>query len=502
MEAESATEAPGQADGKGAFVLLGVKIYGATVFQADELSGTYEDKLTKPVTTADIVEVAGRITRKYRDEGYFLSQAVVASESPELGLASIRVIEGRISQVSFSGERSDLAAPMMMGLEDEPIARLADIDRRLSRINDIPGMSVTSRVVPDADDPARHELVLETKFEQGSGYAGINNRGADTAGPIQGFAGYAWNSLLAPRDQVLVSLFTTPENPREFTQLSALYRYGFKDGSSLRFGAAASLSQDGFNPQTPETGGESTSLWMRYEDPLVRQNSYGLWASLGFDSQHFENDWASGGGYRDELRVARVALRGFQTEDDYKTYVFVEVSSGLDILGASEEAGAGRSRFDADAEFTKVYFDTSLYHDIGKYFGVYTELSGQWTDGPLLLSEEYSVGGPSLGRAYRFGEISGDKGLGALLELRAGYSPDSDLITFAQSYIFYDAASVWNKTPIGWDKQDLSSAGLGVRFDLMDRVSAGWEFAKPLTRTPYDETDRDWRQFFQLSVSY
>lgn len=502
IEPESAVEGTDQHPADNSFVLLGVEIYGATAFGSDELSDAYKDKLTKRVTTEDLVEVARRITQKYRDEGYFLSQAVVATESPELGLASIKVIEGRITQVNFDGDRSDLAAPMMIGVEDEPIARIADIDRRLSRINDIPGMSVTFRIRPDPNDPARHELVLETRFDKSAGYAGINNRGADTAGPLQGFAGIAWNSLLAPRDQVQVGVFTAPKNPQEFTQVSALYRYGFKGGDSLRFGAAASFSRDGFNPETPETGGESTSLWMRYEKPLLRRQSYGLWTSVGFDSLHLEHDWMTGGGYRDELRIARVALRGFQTEDDYKTYIFVEVSSGLDILGASEEAGMGRSRFDADAEFTKAYFDTSVYHDIGQYFGVYSELSGQWSDGPLLLSEEYSVGGPALGRAYRFGEISGDKGLGALLELRAGYAPDSDLITFAQSYIFYDIASVWNESPTGWEQQDLSSAGLGFRFDIMDRVSAGWEFAKPLTRTPYDEPDRDWRQFFQLSVSY
>lgn len=86
--------------------------------------------------------------------------------------------------------------------------------------------------------------------------------------------------------------------------------------------------------------------------------------------------------------------------------------------------------------------------------------------------------------------------------MRAGYAPDSELISFLQGYTFYDVAAVWNSNPTGWEKQDLSSAGLGVRVNLLDSVSARIEMARPLTRTPYDEDDRDWRQFFQLSVSY
>ena len=41
-----------------------------------------------------------------------------------------------------------------------------------------------------------------------------------------------------------------------------------------------------------------------------------------------------------------------------------------------------------------------------------------------------------------------------------------------------------------------------MRVSLFDSISARVEMAKPLTRTPYDETDRDWRQFFQLSLAY
>jgi len=48
----------------------------------------------------------------------------------------------------------------------------------------------------------------------------------------------------------------------------------------------------------------------------------------------------------------------------------------------------------------------------------------------------------------------------------------------------------------------MESAALGLRINILDRLSAGIELAKPLTRTPYDEDNRDWQQFFQMSVTY
>ncbi|MEH6696865.1 MAG: ShlB/FhaC/HecB family hemolysin secretion/activation protein [Hyphomonas sp.] len=489
-------------DGEDCFVLLGVTILGATAISPDALSGTYEDQLATPVAMSDIVAIADRITQKYRDEGYFLSQAVVTPDSFDSGLAVVTVIEGRISHVSLSGKHSELARPIIANIEKAEIAFLPEIDRLLSRIRDIPGLSVTSRIRPDPEDPSLHELVLETSFDETRGFAVLNNRGSDQVGPLQTYVGYAWNSLLASRDELQLGLFTTPQDPADFIQANVSYRYQFQGGDSLQVGAGSSLSQDGYNPQTPEVGGESFALWMKYEKPIIRTRTRSLWINAGVDSQHLENDWVSGGGYQDELRVARVALRGMQSDSNSKTYIFVEVSSGLNILGASQEKAFNRSRFDADAEFTKVFVSASYYHNIGQYLGAYMEMSGQLADDALLLSEEYAAGGPRLGRAYRFGEISGDNGLGGLFELRAGFSPDSEIITFAQGYAFYDAASVWNDAPVSVMRQDLSSAGLGLRFNLMDKYSAALEMAKPLSRTPYDAADKDWRQFFELSLAF
>ena len=255
-------------------------------------------------------------------------------------------------------------------------------------------------------------------------------------------------------------------------------------------------------PDDEDTGGESVGFWARYERPLTLRRTQSVWFTAGLDITHKENDWITGGGYRDELRIIRLGLRGHRSGSGTSTRYLVNLSMGFDVLGASGASAQHRSRFDADAEFLKIQANLSHYQDIGRNFDIYTDISGQFSDEPLLLSEEFSIGGSDLGRAYRYGELSGDSGLGGVVELRAGYSPESEVISFLQGYTFYDVGAVWNSRLSDWEKLDLSSAGIGVRATLLDSVIARIEMARPLTKTPYDESDRDWRQFFQLSISY
>jgi hemolysin activation/secretion protein len=70
-----------------------------------------------------------------------------------------------------------------------------------------------------------------------------------------------------------------------------------------------------------------------------------------------------------------------------------------------------------------------------------------------------------------------------------------------QGYAFFDAARVWN-SDAGVESASLASTGAGLRVTFADRLTASAELARPLTRTPAEEGDKDWRPFFSLSTSY
>jgi len=184
---------------------------------------------------------------------------------------------------------------------------------------------------------------------------------------------------------------------------------------------------------------------------------------------------------------------------------YVQVARGLDVLGATSHTGAGNSRFDADGQFWKVNAGASHYRDVGRKAGIYLAADAQWAPDPLLLSEEFAPGGAPYGRAYNYAEISGDSGVAGLAEFRYGFAPKDKKspLSFFQAYGFTDAAKVWNRqVRFGPRSAALASAGAGLRLTFRDRVTFRVEAARPLTRTPFETGDKDWRLFAAVWASF
>ena len=85
------------------FVLSAVVIEGATVFEAADFVPLYEDFIAREVTGADVQKILSRITKLYRDNGYFLSAAVAPPQPLTAGVLQVQVIEGYVEKVTFEG---------------------------------------------------------------------------------------------------------------------------------------------------------------------------------------------------------------------------------------------------------------------------------------------------------------------------------------------------------------------------------------------------------------
>ncbi len=215
-----------------------------------------------------------------------------------------------------------------------------------------------------------------------------------------------------------------------------------------------------------------------------------------------EQTYEQVGSVDEQLAVARVNLSGRWKLGQGYVAATGQISQGLDLFGSTTEISPQLTRTDATSEFTKATISVSAYQDLGRFVGIYAEASGQYSLDPLLASEEFYVGGPGIGRAYNYGEISGDTGIAAVVELRAGWDPRPAAISFAQGYAFVDAAQVMNHSPAGDIRRDLSSAGVGARITFQQRATFKVELAKPLGPRPYTEADNDWRVFVSLSKEF
>lgn len=490
-------------DGSTRFVLTAVTIHGVTAYPQRAFAPLYDRDLAREVALSDLVAIATAITDKYRRDGYFLTRAVVPPQAGEAGAVQLRVYEGYVGEVRVTGPAAPAVARLLKDLEGRRPLRLAELDRRLALASDLPGVRLTNRLEPDLDDPARHRLVVETQLRPVSASLYVDNRGAEMSGPWQAYGRAALNSGLAPGDQLALSVLTVPEDPREFTQVEATYALPLPSGGRVRGAVAASQARDSGAASNTWLGNESRSGSLRVSTPLRRGRDHALWLTAGMDLRHVEQNWLAFGRFKENLSVVRASLHGDRTGPAGISTGLAQVSVGVDAFGASDTATWRQSRWDADGQFFKLALQGSHYRDLGDKAGIYIAADAQWSSDALLTSEEFAVGALPYGRAYNYGEISGDHGVAGLVELRVGWAVRQKPLTFFQTYGFLDGAKTWNRrTPAGWRSAALSSAGGGVRLRFTDRLTLRLEAAKPLTRTPYTQGDKDWRAFASLTAGF
>lgn len=492
-----------QAQSSERFVLTGLTIDGVSAYPLKQLAPLYSDYLAREVGMEELVKVAQAITDKYRADGYFLSRAVVPPQVPG-GHARIRVYEGYIDQIEVTGDAAPAVETLLDGVSGRRPLRLSDLERRLTLARDLPGVRPSTRIEPNLDDPARHKLVVVAGLKRWTGSIYVDNRGARTLGPVQANVRLARNGFIAAGDQLALSVLTVPNDPSEYVQADMAYGAPLPGETRLRLGASASRSSQASAPQNNTVGTQSQAVSVRVAHPLVRDRKNSVWAAVAFDGRHVEQSYRNGGAYSDDLRVVRASIQADSGTSRSSLSGYAQASRGLQVLGATRTPSRNHSRFDADGGFWKVNVGASHYRDLGQHMGVYVSTDAQWSPNHLLLSEEFAPGGLPYGRAYNYAEISGDSGVGAMAELRYGVAPKkAGPVSFVQAYAFVDGAKVWNKaSPYSLRSAAFSSAGGGLRVTVNNKVTARVEAAKPLTRTPYETGDKDWRVFAAISASF
>jgi hemolysin activation/secretion protein len=108
------------------------------------------------------------------------------------------------------------------------------------------------------------------------------------------------------------------------------------------------------------------------------------------------------------------------------------------------------------------------------------------------------------GRAHSSSKIAGNRGLAFNLELQKTLRPKGDYLSNLQLYGFFDYGSVWNEfeTAAGNKREDRTSAGIGMRFNLNESISGYAELDKPFSNKVTAEGDRQPRLFFNLSKRF
>ena len=488
------------------FTLNGIRLEGNTVLSNDELKPAYAEYLGKPVTLATLNRIAAKITARYRNAGYILSQAVLPPQKIKGGVVTIRIIEGHISRVEFQGKTvtGGLLREYAERIQDERPLNMQTLERYLLLMDDLPGLTAHAFIRPSRDISGASDLVVTVEEKHFDGTATLDNRGTRYLGPLQGGITVDANDMLGLYDQTQLHGVNTAElNEMHYGQFVHQEQLD-DDGTKATFSASRTASYPAYKLRSFDVQGTDTDYNLAVSHPFIRSRRQNLYGTVTLDARETNNDSLGTQLYHDSLRILR--LDG--------AYDFADSLSGVNRVEATVSKGFGwdtsadgsnRSRADGHPEFYKGDLQASRLQQISGPYSVYVAATGQAASDTLLAAEEFGLGGPAFGSAYDPSEIIGDAGIAGRAELRYSRSGDWDLIPSYQFYGFYDIGKVWIRdAAAGADTASLADAGLGVRFNLMQPLSGSLELAEPLTKpvAALGQEGHQPRVFFSLAYRY
>jgi hemolysin activation/secretion protein len=493
-------------DSRPMFKLTAVSVVGASALPEEVIAETYRSSIGTTVSAADLAGIAGKISDLYRAAGYHLSRAIVPPQDAAGGRVRIQVIEGAVTEIVLKGERAEQfgVRALLAPIAAERPSRLATLERQLLLANERPGVRLADTAVEEIGVASgRFRLIVYLETWRIYTSVGLDNRGTRDVGPWQAYWSTAFNSYLIPGDTLAVNLSTIPDATQELGFSRLLYEVPVGT-SGVRLGATASYGEiwpgDERREINSHTRTETYELRGSIAPLLTRRTSLWLTAAAGYTDAVDADSF--GMNYRDHIRMVSLTA-DYQLQDDLNgwNYLTVTFRQGINVLGASQRDDGFLSRGDGSGSFSKLEFAYTRYQKLTDIWSLKFAAAGQWASTAMLASQEFYLGGPGFGRGYSSGEVSGDNGIAASLELRFDQKLQSEVFKGYQLYGFVDRGVVWDFRNGPDDRLTLSSLGAGARLYMAGELEAGIEVAAPLDWTAGNE-ERKPHLFFSVSKSF
>ena len=446
---------------------------GAHVYSEQELLQIAAFKPGSTLSLADLEAMAARITAHYRSHGYFVARAYLPAQEVSEHRVTIAVREGQYGKVELRNDSrlsKNLANGLLEGLDSGDPITIEPLEHRLLLLSDIPGVKVTSTLVPGSM-PGTSDLLVDVRpLRRVTGEVDVDNGGDPITGEWRLGGTVFFNNLLGRGDVASLRVVTA--------------------GSGLVFGRAAYQAQFG----RVTAGVAYSHLDYQLGDPfdalgangiadvgsvfgsmaLQRSRRSNLYLGAIYEHRRLEDrfDLFPGDGRRANANVGGFSLYGNHSDDlgaGGTTSFYVGVSAGsLDILTpAALAVDAATAR--TNGSYSKLWFNLSRLQHINGRLSIEASISGQLASKNLDPSEEFVLGGMDGVRSYAQGEAFGDEGYLASVEARlllAGASErmagDVHLLGFVDGGHVRINADPWDNGP---NERDLMGAGVGLEWN-------------------------------------
>ncbi len=451
----------------------------------------------RPLTLNDLQALANLLTEGCAQAGNLLCRADVPNQRLDGPSLTVDMSLGYVAELQASPDLLRVAEHAFRhALEERPL-RTETFRRAVAYAEDIPGLSLTAVRPERIGETDAYRLIIEGSYDRVVATALVTNRGSRRDNPINAFVGGDVRSVFLPGDNLSVGYLTRPQSIEELFYITSTYSLpatgrGLRPFARFVFTDTSPRSEFGGR----DLDGNTLRAAVGVNVPLRRRSQLKLDGDVTVRVLRSEEKEDGLTLFQDRLTVVEGALRlerlwGGRS----RLRSDVRLTAGLDV----GDAGGG-SRPDGEAGFFKISARAAGEAGLPLSLVMRGGVDLQWADRPLLFTEEFSFGGGAFGRAYDFGEVLGEQGAAAFVELARPVRLEKYKLRL-DPYLYVDAGLTDNiDQDFRADGRTLWSAGGGLRVDIHDALSVSYEAAMPLSDAPYTEDDEDLRHRFDVQL--
>lgn len=449
---------------------------GNAVFSDAALQEYFATFINRPVSLPELNEVVETIEEKYKQAGYFLSRVYIPPQTLENGVLKVKVIEGYLSELFVEGGTAGNRAKineMTAGLVNKKPLDLPSVEKAIRTLNAFPSTSVNA-VLRQGAEVGSSEMVLNVSQLPNYYSLSVNNFNAPAVGTWgASFAGTV--NRLFDRDNQLSFSTSASVGSGSVEDFKRMLSFSAKYSQPIGYsGLSASLSYLYAQSQPVATVADlnllsqGTTVSPRLSYPMFSNRGNSLVLDSGVTFSQTQTMLAATPFTTDKSTVFDLTLRWTNTTwAQGITNLSVGYYQGLSGLNSSSASDLGVSVPGFNPAFNKFAFNLSRTQYLPNKFSIHAGAVGQYTADSLLIANQISFGGPPIGRAYYYGAIMGDRGLGLFAELRKDVT-FSDLFSQPiQFFTFVDKGMTYVNTNEAAGRVggsfSLTSYGLGVR---------------------------------------
>jgi hemolysin activation/secretion protein len=472
------------------------KVEGNTLISTKEINSIVAPFEGKELTLEELRNVGDLVTARYRDKGYIIANAFIPKQVIKENVVKIEIIEGKIEDISVTGNKSystSFIENRLAVIREDPSLKEQSLEKAILLLNDYPSLNVTTALKAGKEPGTTDVIATVTDKFPISGSVFYDNYGTSTTGRDRVGLGLNIGNLLTSGDGLnlwgltgvdTIDLDRLSYGRAEYNVPLGVYgtRAGFYYAHNL-YEAVGVVAPLGLSGKADVAGVYVTH-------PLIKTRDTTLSARLGFDYKDVNEYALEEVIAKDRVRVATFGLN-YDSTDRYlgKNFANVTYYQGIsDFLGGNGSNDVDISRVGAAGNFNKVTAEAIRIQGLpGGYNHLILRGFGQYSSDPLLVVEQFLLGGAGSVRGFNPAQQTGDTGY--TLTAEAVVSPffaDSTIYNqkvgnTIQFAFFVDEGYVRKNNPQPGDTQQayLTGTGAGLRLYAGKIVSVKVDYGIP-----------------------